>query len=382
MNSISILGSTGSIGRQTLDVCRDLNIKVNAISANTNIDLLEKQVREFDVKLVGVYNREFAEILEDRLSDTDTVVMAGEEGNIAVAEYSDSDTVITAMSGMIGLIPTVSAIKAGKRIGLANKETLVCAGHIIMPLAKEYNIEIIPVDSEHSAIFQCINSAQGNSIKKILLTASGGPFYGKTTEQLKSVTKADALKHPNWSMGSKITIDSATLMNKGLEMIEAKWLFDMDIDDIEVVVHRESIVHSAIEFEDNSVIAQLGVPQMYLPIKYAITYPKRVSSGNHSLSLFGKRLSFDSPDRNTFRCLDLSVKASKLGGLYPAVMNGANEQAVAMFLNDEISFTDIPVLIEKAIDNVKIDYLDSYKIESVIYADRLARECVLKSVKE
>lgn len=382
MNSISILGSTGSIGRQTLDVCRDLNIKVNAISANSNVDLLEKQVREFGVKLVGVYNADAAKILKERICDTDTVVISGEEGNIAVAEYKESDTVITAMSGMIGLIPTVSAIKARKRIGLANKETLVCAGHIIMALAKEYNVEIIPVDSEHSAIFQCINAAQGNRVNKILLTASGGPFFGKTADQLKSVTKTDALKHPNWSMGSKITIDSATLMNKGLEMIEAKWLFDVDIDDIEVVVHRESIVHSAVEFEDNSVIAQLGVPQMYLPIKYALTYPERVSSGNHALSLFGKTLSFDKPDRVTFPCLDLSVKASKKGGLYPTVMNGANEQAVALFLDDKISFTEIPVLIKKALEKVDISELDVNKIESVIIADKLSRKCVLECIEE
>ena len=236
------------------------------------------------------------------------------------------------MSGMIGLVPTVAAIKAKKRIGLANKETLVCAGHIIMPLAKIYGAEIIPVDSEHSAIFQCLNGSAVNRIKKIILTASGGPFYGMNEVQLRTVTLSDALKHPNWSMGAKITIDSASLMNKGLEMIEAKWLFDVPIDDIEVVIHRESIVHSAVEFEDDSVIAQLGVPQMYLPIKYALTYPKRVESANHRLSLFGKNLTFSEPDKNTFKCLDLAVTASKMGGLYPTVMNAANEEAVALFL--------------------------------------------------
>ncbi len=380
MNSISILGSTGSIGTQTLDVCRDLNITVNAISANSNIDLLEKQAREFHVKLVGVYNTDAAQVLKDRLKDTDIDVIAGEEGNVAVAEYSLSSVVITAMSGMIGLVPTVSAIRASKRIGLANKETLVCAGHIIMPLAEKYGAEIIPVDSEHSAIFQCLCGSNGNKINKLILTASGGPFYGKSLSELENVTKVDALKHPNWSMGNKITIDSATLMNKGLEMIEAKWLFNVSIDDIEVVVHRESIIHSAVEFEDNSIIAQLGVPQMYLPIKYALTYPERVSSGNHKLSIFGKNLTFDFPDRKTFRCLDLCVKASKLGGLYPTLINGANEQAVALFLNDIIKFNDIPFLLEKTINNIKLD-LDENELSSIFKADKIARDYVNNIIK-
>lgn len=377
--SISILGSTGSIGTQTLNVCRDLGIKVNAISAANNIDLLEKQAREFNVKLVGVYNEQKAEQLKERLNDTDVIVIAGEKGNVEVAKYHESSVVITAMSGMIGLVPTVEAIKAKKRIGLANKETLVCAGHIIMPLAKEYGAEIIPVDSEHSAIFQCLNGADGNKIKKIILTASGGPFYKFKKEQLEKVTVKDALKHPNWAMGAKITIDSASLMNKGLEMIEAKWLFDVSIDDIEVVVHRESIVHSAVEFYDGSVIAQLGVPQMYLPIKYALTYPSRVESGEHNLSLFGKTLNFDAPDTETFKCLELAVKASKLGGIYPTVMNAANEQAVALFLNEKIKFTDIPEIIEDCIDNLNFD--NSNDIESIIYADSQTRKYILNSLK-
>ena len=373
--SISILGSTGSIGTQTLQVCRDLGITVNAISACANIDLLEKQAREFNVKVVGVFDSEKASQLKERLSDTDTVVYSGEEGNVKVATFDDSDTVVTAMSGMIGLVPTVAAIKAKKRIALANKETLVCAGHIIMNLAKEYGVDILPVDSEHSAIFQCLNGRMNNKIKKIILTASGGPFFGKSSDELKNMTKADALKHPNWSMGSKITIDSATLMNKGLEMIEAKWLFNVDIDDIEVVVHRESIVHSAVEFEDDSVIAQLGVPQMYLPIKYALTYPERVSSGNHNLSLFNKKLSFYEPDRSTFKALDVCTKASKLGGLYPTVMNAANEQAVYLFLNDKIKFTDITEFVEKALNNIK-PVADAYNIESVLETDRITREYI------
>ncbi len=380
MSSISILGSTGSIGRQTLDVCRDLSIKVNAISANNNIDLLEQQAREFNVSLVSVYNAELASVLKQRLSDTNISVVSGDEGNVKVAEFDDSDTVITAMSGMIGLVPTIAAIKAKKRIGLANKETLVCAGHLIMDLAKEYDSQIIPVDSEHSAIFQCLNGKDNNKIRKIILTASGGPFFGMDLSQLEKVTVNDALKHPNWAMGAKITIDSASLMNKGLEMIEAKWLFDVSIDDIEVVIHRESIVHSAVEFEDNSVIAQLGVPQMYLPIKYAITYPKRVESGNHRLSLFDKNLSFARPDRETFKCLDIAVKSSKMGGLYPAVMNAANEQAVALFLQQKIKFIDIPDIISKCLDNINVP--SSCDLESVLYADKITREYVLSLVKE
>lgn len=379
MKSISILGSTGSIGRQTLDVCRDIGIKVNAISANTNIDLLEKQAREFNVSLVSVYDSDKAKILKARLSDTNIIVLSGEQGNIEVAKYPDSYAVITAMSGMIGLLPTVAAVKAKKRIGLANKETLVCAGHIIMEMANKYGAEIIPVDSEHSAIFQCLNGNDGNRIRKIILTASGGPFYKMDMSQLEKVTVADALKHPNWAMGAKITVDSASLMNKGLEMIEAKWLFDVSIDDIEVVIHRESIVHSAVEFDDNSVIAQLGVPQMYLPIKYALTYPNRIESGTHRLSLFGKTLSFDKPDCETFKCLDIAVKASKMGGLYPTVMNAANEQAVALFLKDRIKFTQIPALIEDCLN--AIDASGSDDLEEIVYIDRVARDYINKNVK-
>lgn len=381
MQSISILGSTGSIGTQTLQVCRDLGISVNAISANSNIDLLEKQAREFSVSLVGVYDKAAAKELEKRLADTKIQVVSGQEGNVAVALFEASSTVVTAMSGMIGLVPTVAAVKAKKRIALANKETLVCAGHIIMDLASKLKTEIIPVDSEHSAIFQCLNAANGNLIKKIVLTASGGPFFGKSIAELENITKADALKHPNWSMGNKITIDSATLMNKGLEMIEAKWLFNVDIDDIEVVIHRESIVHSAVEFEDDSVIAQMGVAQMYLPIKYALTYPKRVASGQHRLSLFGKNLSFFEPDRHTFKCLDLAVKASKAGGLYPIVLNAANEQAVGLFLNDRIKFTDISLLIEQALNKMQLDD-DPNELDSVLLTDKMTRRYVLDLIGE
>lgn len=376
---ISILGSTGSIGRQTLDVCRDIGMRVNAISAGSNIDLLEKQAREFNVSLVSVYDPEKAKILKDRLTDTNITVLSGDEGNVEVAVYPESTTVITAMSGMIGLVPTIAAVKAGKRIGLANKETLVCGGHVIMPLSKKFNCEIIPVDSEHSAIFQCLQGRNNNFIRKIILTASGGPFFGYNHSQLANITVKDALKHPNWDMGAKITIDSASLMNKGLEMIEAKWLFNVSIDDIEVVVHRESIIHSAVEFDDNSIIAQLGVPQMYLPIKYALTYPKRVQSGSHQLSLFDKSLTFFHPDRQTFKCLDLAVLATKMGGLYPAIMNAANEQAVLLFLQEKISFNSIPDLISQSLEHINAS--DGDDVESIVSIDKETRKYVNDLVK-
>ena len=375
MQSISILGSTGSIGTQTLQVCRDLSIKVNAISANSNIDLLEKQAREFSVKIVGVYNKQAAAVLKERLADTDIEVLSGEQGNIAVATFKDSSTVVTAMSGMIGLVPTVEAIKVGKTLALANKETLVCAGHIIMPLAKKHNVKILPVDSEHSAIFQCVNACEGNKINKIILTASGGPFFAKKESELVHITKADALKHPNWSMGSKITIDSATLMNKGLEIIEAKWLFDVDIDDIEVVVHRESIIHSAVEFVDGNVIAQLSNPDMRLPISYAISYPDRVEIPYRKLKLaeIGK-MSFYEPDLETFGCLKLCIDSVARGGNSGAVINGANEEAVKLFLNDKIGFLDIYNCVKYAYDNV--EYIENPDINDIFESDKQARACV------
>ena len=375
MKTISILGSTGSIGTQTLQVCRDLGFKVAGLSAGSNIDLLEKQIREFNVPLASVYNSNLAAKLRERLSDFPCEILSGDEGNCAVASATDASVVVTAMMGMIGLKPTLAAIEAGKDIGLANKETLVCAGQIVMPAAQKKGVRILPVDSEHSAIFQCIQGACGNPIHKILLTASGGPFFGKTKDELDSVTLKDALNHPNWSMGSKITIDSATLMNKGLEWMEAKWLFDLTDDQIEVVVHRESIVHSAVEFADHSVIAQMGVPTMYLPIKYALTYPERVASGNFGLSLFGKTLHFEQADIETFRCLKLAQDASRTGGLYPAVLNGANEQAVALFLENKIRFLDIPRLVESAL---AASYNgDATELECVLAADRMARAKVI-----
>jgi len=375
MKTISILGSTGSIGTQTLQVCRDLGLRVAALSAGSNIDLLEKQIREFDVPLASVYREDLATELRTRLSDVPCVILSGDEGNCAVASVPDASVVVTAMMGMIGLKPTLAAIAAGKDIGLANKETLVCAGQIVVPAAKEKGVRILPVDSEHSAIFQCIQGASSNPIQKILLTASGGPFFGMSSKELSVVTLKDALKHPNWSMGSKITIDSATLMNKGLEWMEAKWLFAVSDDQIEVVVHRESIIHSAVEFADHSVIAQMGVPTMYLPIKFALTYPERVSSGSYGLSLFGKTLHFEQPDLNTFRCLKLAQDASRAGGLYPAVLNGANEQAVALFLENKIRFLDIQIIVESALS---MSYNgDANRLDDVLEVDRLARAKVL-----
>ncbi len=375
MKSISILGSTGSIGTQALSVCRDLGVRVAALSAGRNIDLLERQIRAFEVPLASVYDPLQAEILKTRLKDFPCRIFSGTEGNCRVARAEDASLVITAMMGMIGLEPTLAAIEAGKDIGLANKETLVCAGRLVMHSARKKGVRILPVDSEHSAIFQCLQGAAGNPIHKILLTASGGPFLGCGREELKHVKKADALKHPNWSMGSKITIDSATLMNKGLEWMEAKWLFDVNDDQIEILIHPESIVHSAVEFADCSVIAQMGVPSMYLPIKYAITYPKRVESGHLSLSLIGKTLHFEQPDEETFFCLKLAKEASRAGGLYPTVLNGANEQAVSLFLEGKIGFLQIGELTERAL-SLPLEG-NAQELQEILAADRRAREAVI-----
>ncbi len=375
MKKISILGSTGSIGTQTLAVCRDLGLSVAGLSAGRNIDLLEQQIREFHVPLASVYDERQAEKLKDRLSDFPCTVLSGNEGNCAVAQAQDASIVVTAMMGMIGLKPTLAAIEAGKDIALANKETLVCAGQIVMKRAREKGVRILPVDSEHSAIFQCLQGKGNNRIKKILLTASGGPFFGKKIEELEGVTAADALKHPNWSMGSKITIDSATLMNKGLEWMEAKWLFDITDDQIEILVHRESIVHSAVEFCDDSIIAQMRTPSMYLPIKYALTYPAREPSGNFNLSLVGKTLHFEQADEDTFSCLKLAKQASRAGGLHPTVLNGANEQAVALFLQGAIPFLGISKLVEAALGETPSG--DGLILDEVLDADNQARKKVL-----
>jgi len=367
MKYISILGSTGSIGTQTLDVVREHQneIKVCAITGNNNIDLLEKQILEFTPDLCCVMNEDNALILKNRLqnSNTKTEILSGMEGLIAAAEYDKSQIVVTAVSGMIGLKPTVAAIKKKKIIALANKETLVTGGDYIINLAKEYNSIILPVDSEHSAIFQCLVGNKNKEINKIILTASGGPFRGKGLEFLKDVTLEDALKHPNWSMGKKITIDSSTLMNKGLEVIEAKFLFDVAPEQIEVVVHPQSILHSGVEFRDHSTIAQLGLPDMRVPIQYALFYPNRVENSFNSLSLFDiGNLTFEKPDTEVFKCLSLAFDSLKVGGTMPAVLNAANEESVKLFLNKKISFLEIGNINEKVMlkhNSVKIDCVET-----------------------
>ncbi|MDW5300449.1 MAG: 1-deoxy-D-xylulose-5-phosphate reductoisomerase [Sedimentibacter sp.] len=366
MKYISILGSTGSIGTQTLDVVREHSdeLKVCAITGNNNIELLKEQILEFSPELCCVMNEGKALLLKNMLSgNIKTEILSGMDGLIAAAEYDKSEIIVTAVSGMIGLKPTVAAIKKGKTIALANKETLVTGGSYIMDLAKLYHSAILPVDSEHSAIFQSLMSSSEKSINKIILTASGGPFRGKDTEYLKNVTIDDALKHPNWSMGKKITIDSATLMNKGLEVIEAKFLFDVKPEQIEVVVHPQSIIHSGVEFCDHSTIAQLGLPDMRVPIQFALFYPRREKNSYKSLSLseIGK-LTFEKPDVNVFKCLGLAFEALKAGGTMPTVLNASNEACVDLFLNKKISFLDIGNINEKIMlkhNPVKIDSIET-----------------------
>ncbi len=351
MKNIIILGSTGSIGTQTLDIVRTFKeeLKVTAIAANSNIELLERQVREFLPNLVCVFREEKAKELKNMLSDLPVKVVAGMDGLIECATEASADTVVTAMVGMIGIQPTIEAIKAGKNIALANKETLVTAGHLIMPLIKEKKVALLPVDSEHSAIFQSMNGEDRKQADKILLTASGGPFRGMTLTELKNKTPKDALKHPNWTMGQKITIDSASMVNKGLEVLEAAWLFDMELEDIQVVVHPQSVIHSMVQYQDGSVIAQLGVPDMRLPIQYALFYPNRMPLPGERLNFYQlKQLTFEEPDMNTFLGLRLAYEAGKLGGSMPTVYNAANEWAVAEFLKGEIEFLAIPALINEA----------------------------------
>lgn len=353
MKRISILGSTGSIGTQTLEIARiNKDVSVIALSAYKNIELLEKQIREFKPEIAAVWEEKDAGLLSEKIKDLDTEVCFGMEGLIRVATTDNADMTVTAVVGMVGIEPTIAAIKAKKDIALANKETLVCAGHIIMTLAKEMNINIYPVDSEHSAIFQCLDKT--NPIKKILLTASGGPFKGFSKEQLADVTLEDALKHPNWSMGKKITVDSATMVNKGLEIIEASHLFNVAIDDIEVIVQKESVIHSMIEFKDNGIIAQLGTPDMKLPISYALFYPERRYISEQRLDFFAlEKLHFSKPDMEVFEGLKYAIIAGKHGGSAPTVFNAANEWAVDKFINKKIRFIDIPNLIDSALNNHK-----------------------------
>ena len=382
MRKISILGSTGSIGTQTLEVVEILgNIKVMAITGNSNVKLLEEQARKFQPELIAVMDEKNAEILKEKLSDLNIRVVSGMNGLVEAATYEGVDTVVTSVVGNVGLKPTFEAIRAGKNIALANKETLVSAGQLVMDLAKKHNINIYPVDSEHSAIFQSLQGNEGNKIERILLTASGGPFRGKKREELLHVTASDALKHPNWSMGNKITIDSATLMNKGLEVMEAKWLFGVDVDQIEVLVHPQSIVHSAVEYEDGAIVAQLGEPDMRVPIQYALTYPKRIKNPFPRVDFTQRNnLTFDKPDMETFKCLSLAYRALKTGGTLPAVLNGANEVAVARFLKGEIGFLDIPELIEQTMDAYTVKY--EYTLEDLLEADAWAKDFAAKVVFE
>ncbi len=376
-NCISILGSTGSIGRQTLDIISHLpQVRVVALTAGKNVARMAEQCREFRPTLAVMETEEAAEALKSRISDLPIRVSFGEEGLIEAATIADADCVITAVMGMVGLKPTLAAIRAKKRIGLANKETLVCAGELVMAEAEKYDAEIIPVDSEHSAIYQCLmGNHDRKEVKRLILTCSGGPFYGMTQEQLKTVTKADALKHPNWKMGEKITIDCATLMNKGLEVIEAMRLYRMPIDKVDVVIHRQSIVHSMVEYVDGAVMAQLGSPDMRLPIQLALTYPERIPCPAPSLDLltYGA-LTFAKPDIESFPCLALAYRCARLGGTACPVMNGANEEAVAMFLRDEIGFYDIYTLVCGAVDHVP--FIQEPTLDQILESDRLAREYV------
>ncbi len=378
MKSLVILGSTGSIGTQALEVCRRDGYKVNALAAGGNIELLEKQAREFKVKAVAVFDEKRAQELKIKLADTDIKVLSGIEGVCEIAQY-DADMALNSIVGIAGLRPTLAAIESGKDIALANKETLVTGGDIVNAKAREKGVKILPVDSEHSAIFQSIQGSPQKSLRKILLTASGGPFYGKTRRDLENVTVKEALNHPNWSMGAKITIDSATLMNKGLEVIEAVHLFGVPASQIEVLVHRQSIVHSGAEFSDGAVIAQLGTPDMRLPIQYALTYPKRSDYAFEHLSLADiGTLTFEKPDTDTFRCLPLCIKAITEGGLKPTAVNGANEQAVKLFLEGKLKFLKIADLVEKAF--ISANNKKEFTLEDILETDRLSRECVLRNI--
>ena len=371
--TIALLGATGSIGRQTLEVVRELGLSVAALTAHTQIDLLERQARQLMPRLAVLYDETAAQELRRRLRGTGIEVMAGEEGLLAAATLPEADTVVTAVMGSVGLKPTLAAIRQGKRIALANKETLICAGELVMDAAAQYGAEIVPVDSEHSAVFQCLQGCRDRGeVKRILLTCSGGPFYGRTFEELERVTAADALRHPNWHMGPKITVDSATLMNKGLEIIEAMRLYRLPAEQVQAVIHRQSIVHSLVEYRDGALLAQLGTPDMKLPIRYALTYPYRAESPDAPLDLLTcGALTFAPPDETAFPCLRLARQAAKTGGTACAILNGANEAAVGLFLAGEIGFNDIPRRVERAMVRVPVQYKPS--LADILEADGAAR---------
>lgn len=379
--TISVLGSTGSIGTQTLDVAAHNGYKVAALTANKNIGLLEEQIRKFKPQIAAVTDENAGKALKTAVKDTDTEVIYGAKAAEYAAAESRADTAVNAIVGIAGLRPTLAAINSGKDIALANKETLVTAGALVKKEVRKNNVRLLPVDSEHSAIFQCLRGVPKGALKRILLTASGGPFFGKTKEELKSMTPAQALRHPNWSMGAKITVDSATLMNKGLEVIEAVHLFDVSPDDITVIVHRQSIVHSAVELADGAVIAQLGVPDMRLPIQYALTYPERLDCAEEKLDLIKiGTMTFEKPDTDTFVCLPACISAIKQGGLKPTAVNGANEEAVGLFLNGRIGFCDIGSAVLDALQS-EFKTSDDYTVDDVFEADRAARELVIKKFK-
>ena len=380
MKKIAILGSTGSIGTQTLDIVREQgDIQVVAMAAGSNISLLEAQMREFRPSLVSVWDEKKASELRTNTKDLGIKIVSGMEGLLEVSVIPESEILVTAIVGMLGIRPTIAAIKAGKKIALANKETLVTAGHIIIPLAKEYKVPILPVDSEHSAIFQSLQGAGDNKISRILLTASGGPFRGRKADELKNIQVEDALKHPNWSMGRKITIDSSTLINKGLEVMEAKWLFDVALDQIQVVVHPQSVIHSAVEYQDGAVIAQLGTPDMRLPIQYALYYPERRNLSGRRLDLFEiADLTFEKPDTDTFRGLALAYQAMEKGGNIPTVYNAANEKAVSLFLDRKISYPEITELIEACMENA--EFIDHPDVDEILGTEAAAYEFIEKKM--
>ncbi len=381
MKTINLLGSTGSIGAQTLDVAREHGYKIEALTAYSNVEVMEKQIREFKPEYAALVDEKAAKDLKDRVRDVPVKVLSGMDGVSFCASEGKGEITLNSVVGMAGLKPTIDAINAGKTIALANKETLVAGGQLVTDAAKNKGVSILPVDSEHSAIFQCLlGSPRNKALKRIILTASGGPFFGKTKKELENVTLADALKHPSWTMGQKITIDSATMFNKGLELIEAVWLFDVSPDMIDIVVHRESIVHSLIEYDDNSVIAQLGHPDMRLPIQFAITYPDRFTSPEKQLDLWEVgNLSFYKPDYDNFPCMDICRNAIKKGGLYPAAVNCANEEANLLFRQGKISFNEIPQLISAASEYT--DKKAEYTLEDVYNTDALMRETVRKLAK-